>query len=131
MNKYLILTFIILSFAAAQDQDPLEQDSVSLTYKIFNEKSNSGKKVHDSWFSSDKFMHFSLSAAIPGFSYYLYADRLNKKEEAGKIISVSLTALLGVGKELYDKKRRGHFSWKDLVWDGLGLAVGYLLFVHE
>jgi uncharacterized protein YfiM (DUF2279 family) len=87
--------------------------------------------VRDAWFSQDKFLHFGACAAIPGLTYHLYVCRLNRDEHRGKIYSVSLTALAGVGKEIYDKKKNGHFSWKDLVWDGMGLIVGYLLFIHD
>ena len=56
--------------------------------------------------------------------------RLERDEDRGKVYAVSLTALLALGKELYDKKRKGHFSWKDLTWSGLGLLAGYLVFVY-
>jgi uncharacterized protein YfiM (DUF2279 family) len=56
---------------------------------------------------------------------------LGKDEKKGKIYSISITALISIGKEIYDKKKKGHFSWKDLFWDGLGLTVGYLLFIHD
>jgi uncharacterized protein YfiM (DUF2279 family) len=86
--------------------------------------------IKDKWFSGDKLLHFSASAAITGLTYHFYVNRLNRPEDRGRVYSVSLTALVGIGKELYDKKKKGYFSWKDLVWDGLGLAVGYFVFVY-
>jgi len=124
-----MLTVILLLLAAAQDLDTLQQDTTLLNKPNFKEKYNSHKKNHDPWFSQDKFMHFSLSAAIPGFTYYFYACQMNKNKNEGKIISISLTALIGIGKEIYDSKTKGHFAWKDIAWDGLGLAVGYFAFV--
>lgn len=87
--------------------------------------------LYDPWFSTDKILHFSASAAITGLTYHFYVNRLNRPEDRGEVYSVSLTALVGIGKELYDKRKKGYFSWKDLLWDGLGLAVGYFVFVHE
>lgn len=87
--------------------------------------------MKDVWFSQDKFLHFSACAALPGLTYHLYVCRLKRDENVGKIYSVSITALFGIGKEIYDKKKKGHFSWKDLFWSGLGLAVGYFVFVHD
>jgi uncharacterized protein YfiM (DUF2279 family) len=86
--------------------------------------------LEDPWFSGDKVLHFSASAAITGLTYHFYVNRLDRPEERGKVYSVSLTALVSIGKELYDKKKKGYFSWKDLFWDGLGLAVGYFVFVY-
>lgn len=84
--------------------------------------------VHDPWLSQDKFLHFSVSAAITGYSYYGAVGKLDMHRGTAKTVSVSLTALIGIGKELYDKKKKGLFSWKDLFWDGAGITVGYMLF---
>ncbi len=83
---------------------------------------------NDSWFSQDKFLHFYFSASLAGLSYHVYADQLDRDPDQGRIICVSLTSLIGFGKELYDLKKKKHFSWKDLAWDGLGIAAGYLAF---
>jgi len=88
-------------------------------------------KYHDPWLSQDKFLHFSVSAAITGFSYYSGARTFDLELGTAKTVSVSLTALIGISKELYDHKRKGQFSWKDLLWDGAGIAVGYLLFCRQ
>lgn len=88
------------------------------------------KVVSDPWFGYDKAMHFSAGFAIPGLTYHFYVCRLDRDEERGKVYAVSLTALAAFGKELYDLKKKQHFSWKDLAWGGLGLIAGYLLFVH-
>lgn len=88
------------------------------------------KVVRDPWFGQDKLMHFSAGFAIPGLTYHFYVCRLDRDEERGKVYAVSLTALAAFGKELYDLKKKKHFSWKDLAWGGLGLVAGYMLFVH-
>jgi len=88
------------------------------------------QRMSDPWFSKDKFLHFSASAALSGLSFHVYAARLQGDLERGAVFSVSLTGLIAVSKELYDRNRTGTFSWKDLVWDGLGIAVGYLVFVR-
>jgi uncharacterized protein YfiM (DUF2279 family) len=88
------------------------------------------RQIRDKWFSGDKILHFSAGFAIPGLTYHLYVCRLGRDEDRGKVYAVSLTALLALGKELYDKQKKGHFSWKDLAWSGAGLLVGYLTFVR-
>lgn len=88
------------------------------------------RRTPEPWFSKDKFLHFSASAALSGLCFHVYAARLQGDIETGSLFSVSLTGLIGFSKELYDESRGGTFSWKDLIWDGLGIAVGYFVFVR-
>jgi uncharacterized protein YfiM (DUF2279 family) len=88
------------------------------------------KQMTDPWFAQDKVLHFSAGFTIPGLTYHFYVCRLERDEDRGKVYAVSLTALLALGKELYDKKTKDRFSWKDLAWSGLGLVAGYFVFVY-
>lgn len=87
------------------------------------------KQNKDPWFSEDKFYHLSLSAAFSSLGYHLYTDYCDGNENNAKIYAITSTACIGICKELYDKKKKNHFSWKDLFWDGIGLTLGYLLFI--
>ena len=120
-----LLFFVSIVVGQTETQaDSLEQsDSLVITSEM-------KKVISDPWFGRDKVLHFSAGMAIPGLTYHFYVCRLNRDEQRGKIYAVSLTALLALGKEVYDKKKKGHFSWKDLAWGGLGLAVGYIAFVR-
>ena len=82
----------------------------------------------DPWLSQDKFLHFSVSAAITGVAYRMNVRTFDMELSTAKTVSISLTSLIGFGKELFDKRTKGHFSWKDLLWDGAGIAAGYVLF---
>ena len=108
---------------AADDDHANGKDSLTIMPEM-------RKVMSDSWFSQDKMLHFAAGFAIPGYTYVFYVNRLNGDEQKGKIYAVSLTTLLAVGKEIYDKKKKGHFSWKDLAWGGIGLAVGYFVMIH-
>ena len=129
MCKYALFLIVTFSIASSQSQD-LVRDSTAVKKDVQFISYLEVKKFHDPWFSQDKFLHFSACAAISGLTYHFYVNRLNRDEERGKVYAISLTALVGLGKEIYDKQRKGHFSCKDLVWDALGLAVGYFVFVH-
>lgn len=130
MYKFIFLSVIFFSIVVAQDIDSLK-NSLPVDREVLTKVDLCIKPIHDPWFSQDKLLHFSACAAISGLTYHFYVDRLNRDEDRGKVYSVSLTALFGLGKEIYDKKKKGYFSWKDLFWDGLGLAAGYFIFVHE
>ncbi len=84
----------------------------------------------DPWFSEDKFYHLTACAAIPALTFHLCTGYGNIDATRAKVYSVSATALIGISKEIYDKKKKNHFSWKDLFWDGAGLAIGYFLFIN-
>ncbi|UCG91051.1 MAG: hypothetical protein JSV97_08150 [candidate division WOR-3 bacterium] len=129
MFRWLVVFLTLCSGTLAQCIDVLD-DSTAI-HEAYYRRESVMQSVQDVWFSQDKFLHFSVSAALPGLTYYLYASRLKGDEELGKVYSISITALFGIGKEIYDKKKKGYFSWKDLFWNGVGLAVGYLIFVHE
>ncbi|MGQ9464184.1 MAG: hypothetical protein ACUVQ4_00545 [bacterium] len=123
----MILIFIISQYAYGFS----ENDSLIDSLKMRQEIMPVSKKISDQWFSQDKFLHFSACASIVGLSYHTLVCRLKKTEDTGKLYAVSLTAVIGLGKEFYDKKKKKHFSWKDLCWDGLGLAFGYFAFIHD
>ena len=87
------------------------------------------KQTNDPWFSEDKFYHLAASAAISSISYHLYSHYNDNDVTRAKLYSISATACIGICKEIYDKKKKNHFSWKDLFWDGIGITLGYLLFI--
>ena len=128
MLKYIPLFFVFCVTLSGQEvpagSDSVEQpDSLVIMPEM-------RRQMSDKWFGGDKILHFSAGFAIPGLTYHFYVCRLERDEDRGKVYAVSLTALLALGKELYDKKKKGHFSWKDLTWSGLGLVAGYLMFVY-
>jgi uncharacterized protein YfiM (DUF2279 family) len=128
MLKYIPLFFVFCVTLSGQevpaDSNSVEQpDSLVIMPEM-------RRQMSDKWLGGDKILHFSAGFAIPGLTYHFYVCRLERDEDRGKVYAVSLTALLALGKELYDKKKKGHFSWKDLTWSGLGLVAGYLMFVY-
>jgi len=128
--KYYAIFLTLISVISAQEADSLK-DSVIVKEQVSLKISPEIKSLHDPWFSQDKFLHFSACAAISGITYHFYVCRLKKDKKLGKVYSISITALIGIGKEIYDKKKKGHFSWKDMFWNGVGLTAGYLLFIHD
>ena len=80
----------------------------------------------DPWFSSDKAKHFFTSAFVQSVSFStLRATGL--RSGASLVGASTVTAVVGIGKELRDSKRAGDPSAKDLVWDVAGAASASLL----
>ena len=75
----------------------------------------------DRWFALDKWKHFATCAVIQGVGYGVASGR--NGHSASLRIGAGAVAAAGLGRELYDRKTKKHFSKKDLVWDALGGAV--------
>jgi putative lipoprotein len=83
----------------------------------------------DSWFGPDKLQHFFTSAFVQSLGYG--ALRRAGADNGPAIAGASaITAVAGVGKELHDRRVRGEFSTRDLVWDAAGAGSASVLLVR-
>ena len=79
--------------------------------------------VRDHWLARDKGKHFLASMVIQVTSYG--ALRIVGARPNAALVGASVvTSSAGIGKEVYDARGLGNASWRDLVWDGIGLGVG-------
>ncbi len=84
----------------------------------------------DPWLSADKAKHFFTSAFIQTAAYSALRTATVSKE--GSLAGAAvLTAGVGVGKELWDRKFGGDPSWKDLAADGAGILAASLILRHS
>lgn len=81
-------------------------------------------------FGPDKILHFTYSAGLTGLSNHVMESQLNLTHEKSRTISISFSMTVGIGKELFDLKKKKKFGLDDLIWDLAGIGVGYLLFVR-
>lgn len=77
---------------------------------------------------ADKWLHILVSLIVA----YIVAETA----KAGGvnaigcvIVATPVTMALGVAKEIYDELFRYGFCAEELLWDGLGIAVGLTLFL--
>lgn len=105
----LILLFTLNSSAS------VPQDSVKHTQSA------------DPWLSVDKFHHFTASAVLTGLGYYAASREAGCQESAAIQAAAGFSLSLGIGKECYDKKKKGRLSYKDMIADILGIAVGVII----
>lgn len=80
----------------------------------------------DRWFASDKVKHFFVSALVDLLGY-----GAARSAGIGRGTSVGLAAagaaVVGIGKEIHDRRHGENFSLKDLSWDGAGLIAAAAL----
>ena len=84
-------------------------------------------KPADAVFGVDKVKHFFTSALIQSLAYSVTQVTTNGPRSS-LLLSASLaTAVVGVGKEVHDRRSYGHFSVRDLVWDAAGAGTASLM----
>ncbi len=78
------------------------------------------------WFGPDKVQHFFAAAFVQSVSYSgLRAANLSHgRALTGATVT---SATVSLGKEVYDLRRGGIFSGRDLVWDAGGIGAATLL----
>jgi uncharacterized protein YfiM (DUF2279 family) len=80
----------------------------------------------DSWLGQDKLQHFFASAFVQSLAYG--SLRGVGLSHGGALAGASVTtAVVGVGKELRDRRVKGEFSPRDLAWDAAGAGAMTLL----
>lgn len=77
----------------------------------------------DPWFGKDKALHFAASSTIAAGGYAIGATVFDARGYA-LLFGGALAAGVGIGKEALDLAGLGDPSWRDLTWDGIGLAAG-------
>ena len=119
MIKFLVILifcqlFIFVFYCFSQD-------------KISTITDQNQKIINDKWLGKDKLKHFIASLYSAGFAewyaYHQYGLSRHQSRRSGFAMSVSM----GICKELYDKKTKEQFSWKDIIFDLLGALCGVLL----
>lgn len=83
----------------------------------------------DGWFGPDKLQHFFVSAFVQSAGYGVL--RRAGADSGPAIAGASaVTAVVGVGKEIHDRRTKREFSARDLAWDAAGAGSASVLLVR-
>ncbi|MBN1698039.1 MAG: hypothetical protein JW881_11035 [Spirochaetales bacterium] len=85
----------------------------------------------DEWFGMDKFWHWLFSFSLTGSAYQFFHHQLHIADPEAAAVSLSSAFTLGILKECYDLWTYDLFSYKDLIYDILGIATGYVVFILD
>jgi putative lipoprotein len=81
----------------------------------------------DAWFGADKVKHFLMSALVQSTAFSI-SRMSGGSRTLNQTVGGAATIIVGFGKEVHDRRVGKPFSFRDLVWDGLGaLAAAALL----
>jgi len=88
------------------------------------------ERVRDEWLGRDKAMHLITSMAIVGIGYYTAYYWAGEGHSCSTAVGIGVSLCAGIGREIWDgtMKTPRHFSYKDLVWDAIGIGLGVLIF---
>lgn len=85
--------------------------------------------VRNTWFGADKVKHFVTSFFVQSVSYGVL--RLaGARPDASLAGAAAVTAVVGVGKEVHDRRSYGLFSAGDLLWDAAGIGAATAVLSH-
>jgi len=73
----------------------------------------------DAWLGNDKFKHAAMSYTVTSFAFAATSN---------DAAAIATGAAAGILKEIYDRRHTQRFSFRDLVWDAFGIALGYAIF---
>ncbi|MDP3024645.1 MAG: hypothetical protein Q8O10_03830 [candidate division Zixibacteria bacterium] len=122
MRKYILILLCFFIF----------WNTVTIGYALdkqkFHRTEKKVKKVKDKWLGWDKAGHLLISAFLAGSSYSIYYKSFDNDKKSSIYFASVFTLSLGAGKEISDmKKPKDRFSYKDLVFDVLGISAGILI----
>jgi uncharacterized protein YfiM (DUF2279 family) len=82
----------------------------------------------DRFLAPDKAQHFMGSLISTVFFYKVFESHTDISSTGSKYLGSGITVGLGISKEILDSTEpNNHFSWKDLIADITGLAVGLII----
>ncbi|MGQ0561338.1 MAG: hypothetical protein ACT443_05635 [Gemmatimonadota bacterium] len=81
-------------------------------------RAESAMEARDAFFGADKFQHAGMSYAVTSFAF------AGTRNEAA---AIATGAAAGILKEFYDRAQGRPFSALDLVWDAIGIALGFVM----
>ncbi len=85
-------------------------------------------QARSNWLGKDKILHLTGSAFITYWNYGISHDIFYNPKKNSIVISVSITSILGIGKETSDRYlKKSKWSWQDLVYDAAGISLGLVL----
>lgn len=101
----------------------INEHNLNLTETVKSDSTNV-----DSWFSRDKGLHLVGSLIGTTLISNINRNTFNIKNYKNKTISAGVTLSIGCFKEIIDSTQKNNkFSWKDLMADFIGIAIGLVI----
>lgn len=107
----------------------LARPALALLFALALARPAAAQRPADRWFGADKVKHFVASFVVQSVAYS--ALRTVDASHGGALAGASAaTAAVGLLKERSDRRTKGLFSRRDLVWDALGGFAAAIALSH-
>ena len=77
-------------------------------------------------FGVDKVKHFFIAGFVETLTF-AGLEAAGAKRSPARTAAIGTTVVVSFGREIHDRRTKGLFSVKDLVWDALGAGVALLV----
>lgn len=74
----------------------------------------------------DKVKHFFIAGFVESMTFAGLQSAGSSRSTA-RASAIGMTAIVSVGREIHDKRKKGLFSVRDLVWDTIGATAALLV----
>lgn len=83
-------------------------------------------KLSDPIFGVDKVKHFFIAGFVESMAF-AGAQAAGSNRSTARASAISATAIVSIGREIHDKRKKGLFSVRDLAWDAIGASAALLV----
>src|SRR5215207_2936983 len=77
-------------------------------------------------FGVDKVKHFFIAGFVETMTF-AGLEAAGAKKSPARTAAIGTTIVVSLGREMHDRRTKGLFSVKDLVWDALGAGAALLV----
>lgn len=80
----------------------------------------------DEWLGEDKLKHFFIAGFVESIAF-AGLEVAGAKRNVARTGAIAATAAAAIGREVHDYRSKGAFSFRDIVWGGLGAGATLFL----
>jgi hypothetical protein len=83
-------------------------------------------KPADPVFGVDKVKHFFIAGFVESMTF-ASMQAAGSNRSAARVSAISATAVVSIGREIHDKRKKGLFSLRHLAWDAIGAGAALIV----
>ena len=70
--------------------------------------------------------HFFIAGFVESM-IFASMQAAGSNRSAARVSAISATAVVSIGREIHDKRKKGLFSIRDLAWDAIGAGAALIV----
>jgi hypothetical protein len=74
----------------------------------------------------DKVKHFFIAGFVESMTF-AGVQAVGSSRSTARVSAIAVTAVVSIGREIHDKRKKGLFSIRDLAWDAIGASAAMIV----